>query len=66
MIFDWFFNLFKSKPKDYEIIFLEEISPINRAKPAVKKPAVKKPAKKRVPAKGIVAAKKKAVKKVTK
>lgn len=61
MIFDWFWNLFKSKPKDYEIIFLEEIAPINRAKPAVKKPA-----KKRVPAKGIVAAKKKAVKKVTK
>lgn len=60
MNFDWFWNLFKPNPRDYEIIFLEEV------KPAVKKPAVKRPARKKVPAKGIVAAKKKAVKKVTK
>lgn len=58
MIFDWFWKLFKSTPKDYEIIFLEEVKP-------EPKPAKKVVAKKRVPAKGIVA-KKKAVKKVKK
>jgi hypothetical protein len=59
MIFDWFWNLFKPSTKNIEVVILEEVKP-------TKKPVKKVVAKKRVPAKGIVAAKKKAVKKVTK